>query len=171
MSEINKAITWGFGLGCGCLLFVTVMAILFATCSAYFAASIGSEMEKARVKNAIVPEEGNPAFDADIAMTVAEWQGKGIKKTEPFVIQSKEWAIAWSTKATEMIPMNFQIYVYKDGGLLPDVVANVIGNGEDYSYQYNGSGRFHLEINSGQAWVVKVLAAGVGKTEEPSGAP
>lgn len=84
---------------------------------------------------------------------IKEWEGNGTKNTEKFTV-SDEWCIEWSTTPGEFGGLNFQIFV--NGGVFPDVAANVIGAGKDVSYQHE-AGTYWLTINTAQPYKVRVL--------------
>lgn len=86
---------------------------------------------------------------------VRVFKGSSIKNTESFDIQGEEWRINWKTKPGEYGAMNFQIFVYNADGSLKDLVANIIGEGEDSSV-IRGAGRYYLQFNTAQPYAVLV---------------
>ncbi len=89
--------------------------------------------------------------------SVKTWTGSGIKETEGFDIQSREWRVSWETKNEAFAGAGiFQIYVHNDKDELVSLAANKQGTGKDVSY-VRGKGRFYLKINSGNVdWSVTV---------------
>lgn len=89
--------------------------------------------------------------------TVASWKGEGIKDTETFSVQSREWRITWETKNEKMAGASIiQIYVYNEKDELVTLAANKQGVGKDTSY-VRGQGKFYLKINSANVeWSVLV---------------
>lgn len=88
---------------------------------------------------------------------IASWKGSGIKNTETFHISTKEWLIMWATTPHPKYgDMNFQIYVYNANGDIVDIVANIIGEGKDYSTM-RGSGDYYLTINSAQPYYISIF--------------
>ena len=86
---------------------------------------------------------------------VTKFEGNGIKNTEKFAIDSDEWRIVWSTQVGDAGKQNFQIYVNDKDGELVDLVANIIGQGNDISYM-NKSGEYSLKIVSGQPYTITI---------------
>lgn len=107
--------------------------------------------------------EPTPTAQPDLApkpvemFEVARWEGKATKNTETFHISSRQWRISWTTRPGEFGAMNFQIYVYKEGSVLPNVAANVIGTDSDSTIM-RGAGDYYLTINTGQPYVIVVEA-------------
>lgn len=90
--------------------------------------------------------------------TLKEWKGSGIKDTESFNTQTREWRITWST-TKEAFPGAgiFQIYVHNDRDEMVALAANVQGIKSDNSVVRGPAGRYYLKINSGNVdWSVKV---------------
>ena len=84
---------------------------------------------------------------------VKQWQGRGLKNTEPFIITAKDWRISWATKGGEYDI--FQVMVYKGDSNLPDLAANVMGNNDDISYM-KGAGEYRLVINATGNWKIVI---------------
>jgi hypothetical protein len=89
--------------------------------------------------------------------TVASWSGSGMKETESFNVESREWRISWETSNEPFAGAGLlQIYVYNDQGEMVSLAANRQGLGRDVSY-VRGKGRFHLMLNSANIdWSVMV---------------
>ena len=125
-----------------------------------------AEAEEARAKRqAIQEEKGRKAEEARQAAIAREmepkwrltktFEGTSIKSTETFEITGDEWRINWETKPGEYGAMNFQVYVYNADGSLKDVAANIIGKGQD-STVVRGAGRYYLQFNTAQPYLVRV---------------
>jgi len=114
--------------------------------------SFGEGVEEGR-KDAggMIPPAATPRAWAE----VASWSGNGIKTTPKFTV-GDEWAIKWATQPGQFGDMNFQIYLYAGDGSLAGVDANVVGAAEDTSYKHQ-AGTYHLMVNSGQPWQIKIL--------------
>lgn len=89
---------------------------------------------------------------------VASWSGNGIKQTESFSINSREWRISWQATNEVLAGAGIvQIMVYGDDGSLVTLAANKQGTGSDTSYVRSAPGRHYLMINSGNVdWTVTV---------------
>ena len=89
---------------------------------------------------------------------VKRWSGNGIKTTESFEIENREWRINWETKNEPFAGAGIiQIYVYDDSDNLVTLAANKQGTGSDTSYVRGKPGRYYLTINSGNVdWSVSV---------------
>lgn len=95
--------------------------------------------------------------------TISQWEGTGIKTTEPFTIDYAPWCVVW-THVPEMIDGEsmgiLQIMVYDIGN--PDFpitwAANSMTEEGDTSYIYQ-VGTFYLTINAANTyWIVAVMA-------------
>ncbi|MBK9240780.1 MAG: hypothetical protein IPL75_11060 [Acidobacteria bacterium] len=90
--------------------------------------------------------------------TLKEWKGSGIKDTESFTTQTREWRVTWSTHSEPFPGAGvFQIFVHNDRDELVNLAANVTGVKSDNSIVRGPAGRYYLKINSGNvSWSVKV---------------
>ena len=84
-------------------------------------------------------------------VTIAEWQGEGMRSTESFLTQSREWRINWRTYDEPFENAGIlQIFVYdaNTDDIFIDLVANVQGPSEANSYVRTPPGEYYLEIIS-----------------------
>lgn len=81
---------------------------------------------------------------------VIDWQGSGIKNTEPFEIRGSMWRIKWQNLGSIL-----QIYVYRPGGGLIALPVNTLEKGKDISYIYE-KGEFYLTINAIEKWIIEI---------------
>jgi hypothetical protein len=89
---------------------------------------------------------------------IASWSGSGIRSTESFQIQNREWRVRWRTQ-NEVFPGAgiLQLYVYDQNDNLVTLAANTQGPSSDVSYVRGGPGRYYIEISSGNIdWRVQV---------------
>ena len=104
-----------------------------------------------------VPEEA-----ADYIL-LKNWDGTGIKSTEPFTINKQPWYIIWTNEPEIMdgSPIGIlQVTVYESSQ--PDLpiafAANSMEATTDTSYVYQ-TGTFHLDINAANTeWEVSVFS-------------
>lgn len=130
--------------------------LVFGTCVALFpeveeeGASNGAV--ETTVEPATAPAEPAPRPAPDWH-EVTRWTGNGIKDTETFQVQSREWRITWETSGAGY----FGIYVH-DGETddLVTVAANTTEGGSDTSYLRSGPGPHYLTINASTNWTVVV---------------
>jgi hypothetical protein len=100
-----------------------------------------------------------PAAEAPAATwtNIASGSGRGIKETESFVTQTREWRISWRT-TNEPSPRAsiIQIFVHDaDDDRMVSLAANQQGLAQDTSYVRSAPGRHYLKINSANAdWTV-----------------
>jgi hypothetical protein len=90
---------------------------------------------------------------------VAKWTGSGIKQTESFQINNREWRVSWQTTNEAFAGAGiFQIMVHRSSDdALVTLAANKQGIGSDVSYVRGNPGRYYLAINSGNVnWSVRV---------------
>ena len=92
-------------------------------------------------------------------VTVAQWQGVGIKTTEIFTIDSDEWAVAWQCGESQHGFDIFQGFIYNaDKRFDIGVIGNVAQPAKDISYFHKG-GRYYIEVNSTCPWSILVSKA------------
>jgi hypothetical protein len=85
--------------------------------------------------------------------SIAKWEGSAMKSTETFSVSKDEWVVYWTTSGNS----NFAITVYNaDTNQSVDLIANIVGNGMDYSV-VRGKGRYYLKIMSSQPYTIEVL--------------
>jgi hypothetical protein len=105
----------------------------------------------------VAPAAPAAAAPAATWTTIASWSGSGIKETESFVTQTREWRISWRT-TNEPSPRAslLQIFVHDaSNNRMVSLAANQQGLGQDTSYVRSAPGRHYLKINSANAdWTV-----------------
>jgi hypothetical protein len=89
----------------------------------------------------------------DSLRLIKKWEGSAQKNTETFEIKTQEWIVRWSTSGTS----NFSITVHNaDTGRMVDLIANIIGSGQDYSVM-RGKGNYYLEISTSQPYIIEII--------------
>jgi len=137
-------------------LFGLLLAIFIVIVGAILIIYRGKSTVKAYKDMSTVIEKAAEKPEPTQLREIKTWKGQGIKKTETFTITTDQWSIAWGTGPLQNdSPGILQIYVYKEGGNMVDVAANVMGKNNDYSIMRR-QGRYWLEINSSQLWSVGV---------------
>jgi hypothetical protein len=88
---------------------------------------------------------------------IKSWSGSGIKETESFSVQGRQWRVSWSTRNETFRGSGIlQIYVKNGRGNLVSTVSTH-GVGGDASYVHSPPGEYYLTINSGNVdWTVVV---------------
>ena len=84
---------------------------------------------------------------------VASWTGSGIKETETFQTNSREWRITWELRDPNGM---LAVIAYEDGNPMPHVAVNQSGVGKDVSYVRTAPGPHYLNINGIGDWSVTV---------------
>jgi nitrous oxide reductase accessory protein NosL len=129
-------------------LCILILALLLAGCAGAEAVTSPSS----------IPLTIAPTTEQATPVLIKEWQGSGIKTTEPFTVSQKPWGIAWAHRPDEYGGM-LQIMVYDASrpDELVSLAANTNVGGSDSSYVYE-TGTFYLTINSANTkWDVRVV--------------
>ena len=110
------------------------------------------------VRTAEAAETPTSGQTADVK-PFTEWRGNGMKKTEPFTVNTAPWVVAWRLRGTDLGGL-LSIWVKRaDTGELVSLVANTTENGGDSSYIHE-TGQFYLDINAMGTWAIQVFAEG-----------
>lgn len=95
---------------------------------------------------------------------IKEWEGTGIKTTEPFTINNKPWVISWANNpkvidSQSMGILQIMVYSIKTPDFPITLAANTMERSSDNSYIYE-TGTFYLTINAANTqWAVQVWAS------------
>jgi len=145
------------GKGLGCVAIVIIVVVVIAAL-----ASGGDEKKEGYVTEEAQEQEQSPKIEEEEAEAswhkIKEWSGTGIKTTEAFEIQGKQWRVTWTNKDTTGFGGSYiGIDAERPGGALPvSMIANATGDGGDTSYIYE-SGEFVLGINAANgSWTIVV---------------
>ena len=119
------------------------------------------ELTPAPIPSPVPAPIPTPESKPDLVL-IKNWQGTGIKTTEPFSISRQPWAIVWSNKPQIMEEQSvglLQIIVYRTNQpkLPVTLAANTQEEALDTSFIYE-TGDFFLTINAANtAWDVTVF--------------
>ena len=88
---------------------------------------------------------------------VTRFEGKGVKETEAFAIQGREWRISWDTGVNKTFNSGIlQITAYDaDSGAMKTLAANVMAPDTDSTIM-RGAGSYYLSINAMQPYTITV---------------
>ena len=138
----NRKGAWG-------LLSISILAWIFSALFIYPLFTSNNNQQLAGQKS--IDAQLSSSEDEKNWVTIAEWQGEGMRSTETFITQTNEWRINWETYDELFEGASIlQIYVYdaNNNDLFIDLVANVQGESIASSYVRAAPGRYYLDISS-----------------------
>jgi hypothetical protein len=83
--------------------------------------------------------------------------GSGTKTSGEFTTSRDKFQINYNFNCSSFGSQgNFQIYVYEGSALVDVAVNDLAASGADTTFEYQGAGTFHLQMNSECTWTVEV---------------
>ncbi len=86
---------------------------------------------------------------------VVSFSGKTSKNTQKFTIKANEWRVIWSAYPSDEWGGNFAVWLIDSGGNYEDLIANVIDEGNEVTYEY-GSGTYYFNILASVNYKIQV---------------
>jgi len=86
---------------------------------------------------------------------VQTFEGESYKNTPNFDLSSNEWRISWQATPGKMGEGLFSFEVFRADGSMLDLVANIVGSGEDVSYMKE-AGSFYLKIMASEKYKITI---------------
>ena len=106
------------------------------------------DQARLRCYDRLAPSGGTALSNEENALF--RWSGTGMTTTRPFHVGTS-WELQWDSSGL------IQIYLYRAGNDMPDIVANQPSAGKGSSYQPE-PGDYYMKVNALGAWKARVVA-------------